>query len=363
MPRFSTPTPPDFLPGTWLDTGSLVRWAGDGTPFAFLVKELGSQRDLRDALMSLAYVVSHHPLLTSGLLVVLGDKMTTSRFEMELALFESVTRPEVFNRLAVVKAHKTPKRFTIKAALGQPPEVALRWLANCQIQPKVLKPKPRPMVLTALAHHGLTTSEPQLLSDIASRSGASYPSVKSCIKDLASRGLMAPSGARGVKLRALTPVEWMHLARDRNELDQVSYYRDASGIRTAHNLLERLSRRANQPLPHAVRVGGVFGALDHDPAVDLTGSPRLDLHSSWPPDALASFLDAGLDACNQNHPQCVLAIHSSANGLAKDAAPRGELQSATALECLADLLALGYIPQANELARNLSAKQEATQAI
>jgi hypothetical protein len=149
----------------------------------------------------------------------------------------------------------------------------------------------------------------------------------------------------------------MELAREHARQRKVHLFTDPTGQNTPEKMVKRLARlQETDKLPQTVRIGGVIGAAKHFPELDITAAPRLDLCVDRDPSRIASILDAGLLCKAKPDQRIAMAVHVTSFPLGTS---RWESNSqgpwASELECLADLIEMGYTREASEMALHIAA--------
>ena len=92
-----------------------------------------------------------------------------------------------------------------------------------------------------------------------------------------------------------------------------------------------------------------MGAAQHFPALDITAAPRLDVSTDADAAQLAAMIDAGLRPKTRPEQRVVLAVHTS-----RQPGPHPPERWAGELECLADLIEMGYAREAAEMAEQMA---------
>ena len=171
----------------------------------------------------------------------------------------------------------------------------------------------------------------------------------------AQHGWLEDSSERGVRLRHLTFGEWMDLARDHARLRKAHLFTDATGHASPEQMARRLARLQDaSELPRSVRIGGVLGASRHFPELDITAAPRLDLSIDADPAHVAEMIDAGLRPKTRPEQRVALAVHATRDPwvIMNDGSHPPE-RWAGELECLADLVEMGFTREASEMAHHM----------
>ena len=302
-------------------------------------------RDVRSALLTLAYRVQADPTIHEAVCVVVDSRLSATRLQEELDRFRSVLRPEIADRI---------HWLTDPGAAGDRPEAFRAWLAERiaaeRRRGKAAQLPPRQIVVAALAQLRLRSEPPVTVKRLQEISGASYPTVAAVLKDFTDKGWLENGSERGVRLRPLTAREWMELAREHARLRTVQWFTDPTGLASPDQLAKRLAHlQESGELPRSIRIGGVLGAAQHFPALDITAAPRLDLSTEEDAVHLAAMIDAGLRPKTRPEQRVVLAVHTS-----RQPGPHPPERWAGELECLADLIEMGYAREAAEMAEQMA---------
>ena len=142
----------------------------------------------------------------------------------------------------------------------------------------------------------------------------------------------------------------MELAREHARLRAVQWFTDPTGLASPDQLAKRLAHlQESGALPRSIRIGGVLGAAQHFPALDITAAPRLDLSTEKDAAHLAAMIDAGLRPKTRPEQRVVLAVHTS-----RQSGPHPPERWAGELECLADLIEMGFTREAAEMAEQMA---------
>ena len=302
-------------------------------------------RDVRSALLTLAYRVQADPTIHEAVCVVVDSRLSATRLQEELDRFRSVLRPEIADRI---------HWLTDPGAAGHRPEAFRAWLAERiaaeRRRGKAAQLPPRQIVVAALAQLRLRSEPPVTVKRLQEISGASYPTVAAVLKDFTDKGWLENGSERGVRLRPLTAREWMELAREHARLRTVQWFTDPTGLASPDQLAKRLAHlQESGELPRSIRIGGVLGAAQHFPALDITAAPRLDLSTEKDAAHLAAMIDAGLRPKTRPEQRVVLAVHTS-----RQPGPHPPERWAGELECLADLIEMGFTREAAEMAEQMA---------
>ena len=321
------------------------RWDGPEGPIVVEIIRTSSVRDVRGALLALAYRVQADPTIREAVCVVVDSRLSATRLQEELDRFRSVLRPEIADRI---------HWLTDPGAAGHRPEAFRAWLAERiateRARGRAPQSPPRQIVIAALAQLRLRSEPPVTVKRLQEISGASYPTVAAVLKDFTDKGWLEDGSERGVRLRPLTAREWMELAREHARLRTVQWFTDPTSLASPDQLTKRLAHlQESGALPRSIRIGGVLGAAQHFPALDITAAPRLDLSTEEDAVHLAAMIDAGLRPKTRPEQRVVLAVHTS-----RQPGPHPPERWAGELECLADLIEMGYAREAAEMAEQMA---------
>jgi hypothetical protein len=351
------------------------RWEGPSGPILIEVKRTSSVRDLRGALVALAYLVERDASICAAVCVVVESRLSDARLSEELGRFRSVLRPEIGARVHLLAdpgaaGAQGEGRAAVDGSIAELPDAFHAWLEQLLTteRQRGRSPSlpPRQGVVAALAQLQLRKQPAVTVKRLQELVGASYPTVAAALKDLADKGWLEESPERGVRLRPLTAREWMDLARDHARLRTLRVFNDPTGLASPEQMLRRLDRlKESGTLPAGVRIGGVLGAARHFPDLDITAAPRLDLSTEADAALLARLIDAGLQPKTRPEQRVALAVHASREpwvgaesgrtaGERTDDGPQPPERMAGELECLADLIEMGFTREAGEMAEHLA---------
>ena len=337
------------------------RWEGPTGTILVEVKRTNSMRDVRDALLALAYLVRREPPTSKAVCVLVDSRLSYGRLQDELHQLREVVHPAIADRIhfLVDKSAASRNVVTISGSLENASSDFYTWLeelvATERLRGHTPQLPPRQIVVAALAQLRLWNQPPVTVKQLQETCGVSYPTVATVLKDLAEKGWLEDSGERGVRLRHLTIGEWMELARDHAKQRKVHLFTDPTGQNSPDQMVKRLARlQGANKLPRSVRIGGVLGASRHFPELDITAAPRLDLSVDAGPVQVAEMLDAGLRPKTRPEQRIALAVHVTRGPwVITGAGAKGQGQWAGELECLADLIEMGFTREASELAHHM----------
>jgi hypothetical protein len=295
--------------------------------------ETHSIRNLRASLLGLAYWLTNNPT-SRGLLVLVDSRMTEERLQREWKLAEQTLHPEVLERMTVAFA-KNKQYVGLPRDLGDNFRV---WLDQLVLR-ESREGKPRESfyaILEVLLHQWLLGKGPMASQWLMKTVGCSYPTVATSLRRL-EPSLLRHSDRR-VELRYFPRDEWARLLAVSDEVRSATRFSDRSGQpRSIDSLVDRLKRLGRSD----IAVGGVIGARHYQPALDLVGTPRLDLslhcrgkNVDW---NFVKELDPALQETKRRDEPAPLVIHLVRRARSLFEPGEDRLPWADPVECLLDL--------------------------
>lgn len=338
------------------------RWDGPGGPILVEVKKTSSVRDVRDAFLELAYLVRDEAPQSKAVCVIIETRLSYARLMDELGRFRAVMHPSIKDRVhfLVDKGDRKRNIVAFSGSMEDAPSEFYPWLGDLVASERQhghhTPLPPRQIVVAALAQLRLWNHPPVTIKHLQETCQVSYPTVALVLKDLADKGWLEDSDERGVRLRHLTTGEWVELARGHARRRQVHLFTDPTGQSSPDQLMKRLARlQATDKLPRSVRIGGVMGASRHFPELDITAAPRLDLSVETDPAQVVAMLDAGLRPKTKPDQGVAVAVHVTHDPwVITDMGSDAQGQWAGELECLSDLLEMGFTREATEMAHHMA---------
>ena len=189
---------------------------------------------------------------------------------------------------------------------------------------------------------------------IAETAGCTYPTVAAALERLEK--YLTRQSDRSVELGSFPRDEWSRFVANADHIRGTCRYADRSGQpRPIDALLTRLQRVK----PPGVAIGGVLGAKRLFPALDLVGTPRLDLtvqsRRREPDLGFLRQLDSALQPAEQDEP-ARLVIHVLHQPVVFFESEADGTLWADPVECLLDLHELRLEAQAVEFLSHFSPK-------
>lgn len=308
-------------------------------------------RDIRSLLVTLAYAASLDPA-GEPTCVLVDSRMTPDRLARELQLFRSVIDPQVWSRIHVV-LRIPPARF-----IGLPTGISEAWLEDVVLHQLALpnanaKGASQYTVLGLLILNWLQCAVPQTTESICRAADASYPTVAKVLKLLEAQGVILKESDRRVSLRKFPLDQWRRWVVASTDARKSVRFVDHSGQARSP---EDLARRLQKLHRNDVAIGGVMGAKHHYPALDISGSLRLDLTVHGAAGADLSFvqrLDAALEPSHDLSDRPSVVVHFLTRKDSFFECDADGFVWADPLECMADLFDARLDNQADDMLRAL----------
>jgi len=308
-------------------------------------------RDIRSLLVTLAYAALLDPA-NDPMCILVDSRMTSDRLERELRMFRSVIDPQVRHRIHIV-LRTQPAHYTgIPTGLSevQVEDVVRRQLASPDAN---LKGSSQYTVLGLLILNWLQCGYPQTTESICREADASYPTVAKVLKLLDAQGVILKESDRRVSLRKFPLDMWRRWVVASTDSRKSVRFVDRSGqARSPEDLAKRLLKLHRGD----VAIGGVMGAKHHYPALDLSGSLRLDLTVHGASSADLTFvqrLDAALEPSQDMSERASVVVHFLTRNDSFFDIDEDGFVWADPLECMADLFDARLDSQADDMLRAL----------
>ena len=313
-----------------------------------------SHRTLNTALVKLAYILGERPGFR-GFLVLVDSAISLPRLHDEWLRATKILRPDVLERLnlCVVKdgsvqgVPETPDVETQRTIM----EVVEKERAAIASPRANRSTEPFYDILRILINQWVKQAGPLTSRWLAEAAGCTYPTVASALEKLEK--YLTRHSDRRVELKAFPKDEWSRLVANSDKVRQTLRFADQSGQpRSIESLVSRFERVRTDD----IAIGGVLGARRRYPALDLIGTPRLDLTIHCRTRKLhLTFLrqlDPALKPARYDEP-ARLVIHTLRYPHTFfEKAPDGSVW-ADPVECLLDLHEMRLESQAKEFLTNL----------
>ena len=307
--------------------------------------------------MKLAYLLGEKPG-SRGFLVLVDSAITLHRLRDEWTRAAQVLRPEILQRLHIFQDQPD-------AIQGVPtePDAEMQRIIREVVSPEQSfvaglhqsrSATPFYDILRILLNQWIKRSGPLTSRWLAEAAGCTYPTVASALGKL-EKYLVRHSDRR-VELKAFPKDEWFRLVANTDKVRQTLRFADHSGQpRSVESLVSRLQKLH----PEGIAIAGVPGARRLYPALDLIGTPRLDLtlHSrARQPDlGFLRQLDPALRPAEREEP-ARLVIHLLRYPHRFSETDADGILWADPVECLLDLHEMRLESQALEFLQALTPK-------
>lgn len=242
----------------------------------FVVKTgVDSQRTLSAALVKLAFVLGERPGFR-GFLVLVDSAISQRRLHDEWLRAMKILRLDVLERLHLCVV-KDGSVLGVPEALDAETQ---RIIAGVAEKERTAPASPRANrsaepfydLLRILINQWLTKAGPLTSRWLAEAAGCAYPTVASALEKLEK--YLTRHSDRRVELKAFPKDEWSRLVANADKVRQTLRFADGSGQpRSVESLVSRFERVRTDDMA----IGGVLAARRRFPALDLIGTPRLDL--------------------------------------------------------------------------------------
>ena len=344
-----------------------------------MTKRTNTMRDVRSALLGLAYALSEDDerrghdnarLPAVAVFVLVDSRVQGASLESELRRFRTVVTQDLGRRIFAVVAGERGKLDVRKLPPRAPAHLVgyISDLIKKRDDPalrasRVTRQTVKALMLESYLAGAVNVEQlPASVADLQRATGASYPTVARALKELAAKRAMAEGG---VQLLRPDPDLWWTIAEGLAAERRVRRFIDPTkqAVRPEQLLamLVRLrekhqAKQTGRDLAAGIAVGGVLGAKMLYPGLDITAALRLDLCVYDGDESFVRELDPGLQPTEDLKARPVLVLHHTCDvrlivptdaGRGRTA---GELSAASAVDCYADLLEIGYAGEARDFA-------------
>ena len=202
-----------------------------------------------------------------------------------------------------------------------------------------------------LLYRWIKRLEPVRTSELAELSGASIPTVYAALKTLDPQCLQRDEDRR-VFLSGFSTYDWQKWLTLSTDSPSVKFVDRSGSPRSPEKLARELAKLGRSD----VAVGGVLGALHYYPALDITGTPHLDIVVHGSPSTDLSFvaqLDPGLERDDAPSAYANVVVHF-VNRPFSLFETRDGVVWADVLECMVHLWDAHLIHQVENLIRHIA---------
>jgi DNA-binding transcriptional ArsR family regulator len=333
-----------------------MHWTNPAGPDVLVeIRRTHTARDVREGLLALAYAVQSTPRPSMGLCVILDSRLSWKRLAEELGRFRSVARPEIAQRIFLVRA-ETQREFPIDGELPEHSDRFMRAL-RAAIQDETAATSAtrvtRQQVKAVLVERWLSKLAPMTLAELRRSTGSSYQTASAALSELERLDVVTGERDGPVRLHGLRPFALMKLAEEHALARKLVRYTDPTGDgRMPSALADRLLSLRQKGVAVNTAISGVLGATRYFRELDITDAPRLDVSVYDGDVRFVSKLDAGLVVVDDPKRKATVVLH-----LQRDCRPQEvvaqEPDLAARLDCLADLEQMGLQAEARDFAHQL----------
>lgn len=333
-----------------------MHWSNPAGPDVLVeIRRTHTARDVREGLLALAYAVQLTSQPSTGVCVIMDSRLSSIRLADELDRFRSIARPEIAQRIFLVRA-ETRRVFFIDGELPERSDMFMRALQTAiheETATVSASRVTRQQVKAALVERSLSGLPPVTLAELRRSTGASYQTASAALSELEQLGVVTGERNGPIQLHGLRPIALMKLAEEHALARRLVRYSDpTSEGRMPSALANRLQSLGQKGVAGKAAISGVLGATRYFPNLDITAAPWLDVSVYDGDVRFMSKLDAGLVVVDDPKRKASVVLH-----LQRDCRP-DELRAqapdlAARLDCLADLEQMGLQAEAREFARQL----------
>jgi len=316
-----------------------------------------SLRTMNSALMKLAAILGNRPGF-KGYLALADSAITLPRLQEEWISISRVLRPEILERLTVCIL-KENQIMSFPRELDPQTQSIISATVEKERRGMAATRAPRSSelfydILRILINQWIKRAGPLTSRWLAEAAGCTYPTVASALEKLEK--YLARHSDRRVELKAFPKDEWFRLVANADKVRQTLRFTDRSGQpRSVESLVSRLQKLH----PDGVAIAGVLGARRLFPAIDLIGTPRLDLtlhcRTRQPDLGFLRQLDPALKPAGSEEP-ARLVIHLLRSPHVFFETDPDSVLWADPVECLLDLHEMRLESQALEFLHALTPK-------
>jgi len=331
------------------------RWVGPDGDFLIEVKRTSNARDVRGALLALAYLLEKELASAQAMLVLTASKLSSARLREELNQFRNIVKDGVGPRIHLLAFQKEGDRM--KGALPQHNDDLALFIHDLVLHETATQGGrvSRVFVQSLVVDRWLQGRPMTSSSEVLGESKASKPTVIAALEHLRKLEVITgPFGDFAVQQPSWDA--WQSLALDLKSERKAVYFADPSGLaRGPSALLSRLPKvmdRASKPLD--VALSGVMAAYHFYKDLNITAAPRLDLSVYDGNIKFVRQLDAGLVEVEKVRAHAPLVLHLGRRLRTPSASRTPGVDQASPLECLADLLEIGLTAEAHDFAQHLN---------
>lgn len=291
-------------------SNSLNRQSDSASTNTVVVVKTGltDARGMRDAVISLVLELAEHEK-RHGYLLLVNPGLSKAFLENEFRQIKTALRADIASRFQLVMSSDGKQLEGADRVPVTDVGILRNALGQTDDRRTVLpRPAKQDEVILVMLHQWLTGQGPMTSKWLEDTVGCNYRTVVSAIDGLGQ--VVSRRSDRSVSLRDFPEQDWGRLLANVRRIRSTMLYADASDQpRSTQALLQRF---LNLELKD-IAVGGVMGAKQYDPDLDIVGAPRLDLCVHCPDNKVdlgfVQLLDPGLERMQNPRQPARLAIH------------------------------------------------------
>ncbi len=173
-------------------------WSNPAGPDVLVeIRRTSTARDVREALVSLAYAVGTAPRPATGLCVIVDSRLTSDRLRAELGRFRAIVRPDLGHQLFLATARAGEGVRYLDGQSSVTSQEFMKALSDAVHQERAAtgaKRVTRQQIKATLVERALCGLPPLTLAELRRQTGTSYQTVDAALIDLQKMGVVA--GAR-----------------------------------------------------------------------------------------------------------------------------------------------------------------------
>lgn len=269
---------------------------------------LTDARSMRDATISLILELAEHEK-RRGYLLLVNPGLSQTFLKQEVSRIKAALVPNVANRLFLVVANELNVIRDAHLIPEADLEILRRQLMlKADSRTAIPAASKQDEIFLVMLHQWISGQGPMTSKWLEDTVGCNYRTVVSAIDGLGQ--VVSRRSDRSVSLGNFPEQDWGRLLANVRRIRSTILYTDASDQpRSTQSLLQRFLKLELKD----IAVGGVMGAKQYDPDLDIVGAPRLDLCVHCPDNKVdlgfVQRLDPGLERMQNPRQPARLAIH------------------------------------------------------
>lgn len=315
-------------------------------------------RTLRTSIMQVAYAVGEDSNAL-GYIVLADSSISEERLRCEWERAAAVLRSDILQRLTLCLQTRNGIQGIPTGPNAETQRIILEVVEAERGRSHTARTDYSFVIQKLLLHRWLTNPEPVTSDWLGRTAGCSYPSVARALNSLGS--LVERTSDRRIVPFRFPEDAFSRLVATADRARSPILFMDQSGLpRSAESHLRRLERLGLSGLA----IGGVLGAKQYVPNLDLVGTPRLDLSLHCPGKKLdvdfINHLDPALQRVNDPRAPARVVVHAVRHADPLFTPRDGGLVWADPVECLFDLIEARLYQQASQFLETLQRQRPAS---